>query len=145
MSDLSHGEVVLLIVLIWATWIIFYCAGENNLLGYMSDTISDFGKQLSESTTKTKEEAIPMEKNCVCSVCGHEFAIMKDSVYLAQEKSTLFERMGGNEPTVFNAIDCPNCSCQMILKERVPKIVLVVPPIDLQPDLSKANDKEMWK
>lgn len=43
MNDLSRGETVLLIVLIWATWIIFYWAGKNNLLGYMSDTISDFG------------------------------------------------------------------------------------------------------
>jgi len=58
MNDLSHGETVLLIVLIWATWIIFYWAGKNNLLGYMSDTISDFGKQLSESMRKTEEVKI---------------------------------------------------------------------------------------
>ena len=58
MNDLSRGETVLLIVLIWTTWIIFYWAGKNNLLGYMSDTISDFGKQLSESMRKTEEVKI---------------------------------------------------------------------------------------
>ena len=58
MNDLSRGETVLLIVLIWTTWIIFYWAGKNNLLGYMSDTILGFGKQISESMRKTEEVKI---------------------------------------------------------------------------------------
>ena len=61
MNNLSCGETALLIVLIWTTWIIFYWAGKNNLLGYMSDTISDFGKQLSESMRKT--EGVKITKN----------------------------------------------------------------------------------
>ncbi len=58
MNDLSRGETVLLVILIWTTWIIFYWAGKNNLLSYLSDTISDFGKQLSESMRKTEEVKI---------------------------------------------------------------------------------------
>lgn len=57
-----------------------------------------------------------------CSVCGCEFQITLGAVYLAQDEPTLADCLSCKAPTIFNAIDCPNCSCQMILKSRLPKM-----------------------
>ncbi len=63
------------------------------------------------------------KKYCECSVCGYEFFITSSSVYLAQNEPTIAEYLSGRTPAIFNATDCPNCSCQLILKDRVPKMV----------------------
>lgn len=86
MNDLSRGETVLLIFLIWTTWIIFYWAGKNNLLGYMSDAISDFGKQLSESMRKTEEVKITKnEKDGLIELlCTAGWNVFTDSNAISQ-------------------------------------------------------------
>lgn len=61
---------------------------------------------------------------CECLVCGCEFMITLGAVYLVQDEPTLADRLSCKAPTVFNAIDCPNCGCQMILKGRIPKVVI---------------------
>jgi len=86
-----------------------------------------------------------MKNRCKCSVCGHKFAINKSSVYLTQETSTLADRLFGKTPNVFNAIDCPNCNCQMLLKERMPRLDLtkVIPPMsDEARELLKTTKNE---
>lgn len=41
---------------------------------------------------------------------------------------TVIDFLTGKKNTVFNAIDCPNCGCQIILKKRVPTMVTVITP-----------------
>ena len=56
-----------------------------------------------------------------CSVCGKRFAPCKESVYLASESTSLTD-VFTKAPRVYDAIDCPGCGCQILLKIRIPKI-----------------------
>lgn len=64
------------------------------------------------------------EKNRIeCSVCGHKFPIEKKSVYQVQDQPSFSDLLTGKTPVIFNAIDCPECGCQMVLKGRIPAVV----------------------
>lgn len=56
-----------------------------------------------------------------CSVCGKRFMPYKETVYLASETPTLGTLLT-KAPTAYDAIDCPRCGCQKLLKIRIPKI-----------------------
>ena len=48
-----------------------------------------------------------------CSVCGNGIKLKKEKVYIAKECNSLVNS------TIYNAIDCPFCGCQTILKKRL--------------------------
>ena len=53
-------------------------------------------------------------KGIFCDICGNYIEPNKDLVYeVSKTKYTLVEN------DKYNAIDCPRCGCQIILKKRV--------------------------
>lgn len=48
-----------------------------------------------------------------CSVCGTLLNLTKDKIYLVKGVSVLTGRY-----TLYDAIDCEQCGCQNVLKER---------------------------
>ena len=54
-----------------------------------------------------------------CEVCKKRFPIRWGSVYRASEPVTGFCALT-NPGKVYDAIDCPHCGCQHLLKERFP-------------------------
>lgn len=48
-----------------------------------------------------------------CSVCGNGIKLKKEKVYVVRECNSLVNA------TTYNAIDCPFCGCQTILKKRL--------------------------
>lgn len=56
-----------------------------------------------------------------CKICGCEFAITKQERYIASDNDTVgFGAAFGSkrEATIYDAFDCPNCGCQMIIQPR---------------------------
>lgn len=56
-----------------------------------------------------------------CIVCGKRFMPDKESTYLVCNPVTALSALC-NTPNVHDAVDCPRCGCQQLLKIRVPKI-----------------------
>ena len=56
-----------------------------------------------------------------CSVCGKRFMPNKESVYLASECPSVID-VFTKAQREYEAVDCPRCGCQKLLKIRVPKI-----------------------
>ena len=56
-----------------------------------------------------------------CSVCGKRFMPDKESVYLVHDPVTVFTVLSTAQ-SVSDAIDCPRCGCQALLKKRLQKI-----------------------
>lgn len=58
-----------------------------------------------------------------CEVCRMVFPLHSDEVYIVREKTTtgLAACFSGEELLLFDAIDCPFCSCQNRLTERLRK------------------------
>lgn len=48
-----------------------------------------------------------------CSVCGTLLNLTKDKIYLVKDVGILAGRY-----TLYDAIDCEQCGCQNVLKER---------------------------
>ncbi len=53
-------------------------------------------------------------KTLTCKVCGEEFRPHKDHRYTVVKNKGLFI-----PPLFFDAIDCPHCGCQVLLRERL--------------------------
>lgn len=55
-----------------------------------------------------------------CSVCGRDFALLVEDHYIsrAEGKSGIVAIVGGDEPKLHDAIDCPHCGCQQLLQGR---------------------------
>lgn len=55
-----------------------------------------------------------------CTVCGKQFTPVRTAVYLVLNapSGALAELTSG--PKTYDAIDCPRCGCQHVLKERLP-------------------------
>lgn len=53
-----------------------------------------------------------MNTKC-CEVCGEEFELRKNDIYIADVFNSPFEVSAH-----WNAIDCPKCGCQILLKRR---------------------------
>lgn len=65
-----------------------------------------------------------LNKKVKCTVCGHSFKLNKKMVYEIQEESTPIAILSLQKNKIYNAADCPNCSCQMVFKERIPKVII---------------------
>lgn len=57
-----------------------------------------------------------MNTKC-CEVCGTQLNIDKKNVYVAEVRNILI----GNSEN-WNAVDCPHCGCQNLLKKRYNKV-----------------------
>lgn len=55
-----------------------------------------------------------------CGVCGTELAPTKETVYTVREMKGLAGIFRG--ASYFDAMDCPNCGCQVVLVPRLPTI-----------------------
>ena len=55
-----------------------------------------------------------------CSVCFKKFELKKENVYRATETTGIVNMFVGEK--TYDATDCPFCSCQNILGERLRKI-----------------------
>lgn len=54
-----------------------------------------------------------------CSVCGKRFDIKKENTYTVDMTiDNVFSAL--TKQAVYDAIDCPKCGCQQLLKERKP-------------------------
>ena len=59
-------------------------------------------------------------KKIKCSICNYKFYIEKSKVKMVSESKGISGAISGN--TLFDAIDCPKCGCQNILKVRLNEI-----------------------
>lgn len=71
---------------------------------------------------------IPVEtkniKKITCKVCGK--SVYPKSEYVVKDRTVsggIAATLSGNydEPKIYDAMDCPECGCQMVLKERLRK------------------------
>ena len=53
-----------------------------------------------------------------CGVCGKYFIPKKENVYLVAEK----KMFSTQQVETYDAIDCPRCGCQKVLKLRMDKV-----------------------
>lgn len=51
-----------------------------------------------------------------CTICGKRFSVKKKYVYNVVFKQNEVLTFAGD--VIFDAMDCPNCGCQHLLKER---------------------------
>ena len=59
--------------------------------------------------------------NIKCNVCGCEFPPIAERHYIARDdgKVGIVAAFQANpEEKIYDAFDCPNCGCQMIVQER---------------------------
>ena len=57
-----------------------------------------------------------------CCVCGMRFEPRKEAVYQVTESLSVAQVLTDAAKT-FDAMDCPRCGCQQVLKVRMPKVV----------------------
>lgn len=54
-----------------------------------------------------------------CNVCGFEFEPNQENHYIARNAGKYgFANLAGTEEELYDAFDCPACSCQIIAQER---------------------------
>ena len=56
-----------------------------------------------------------------CDVCKKRFPIDKCNVYRVTEAQSI-SQVFTTPSKVFNAVDCPTCGCQHLLKVRLPEM-----------------------
>lgn len=56
-----------------------------------------------------------------CDVCGKRFVPKKEAIYKVDENACISGILPGMQKAQ-DAIDCPKCGCQHVLKERLPKL-----------------------
>ena len=62
-----------------------------------------------------------MIKKKKCDICNNKFYINKAITYLVQ---THLDSIVSLRPEIYNAVDCPNCGCQILLCKRLEKVQL---------------------
>ncbi len=78
-----------------------------------------------------------------CPVCGAKITLGTDSHYIARDDTSTGLTMlaGGQEPQIWDAVDCPECGCQVILGKRkrplVEKSTLTVEEAETKSDTER--------
>lgn len=62
-----------------------------------------------------------MERKLQCNICNFEFKIDKKQKYQVKSDSIMFRPIG-----IYDAIDCPNCGSQILIKIRLPKLTTTI-------------------
>ena len=57
-----------------------------------------------------------------CKVCGMRLKPTKETAYQVVESLSVAQVLTNTAKT-FDAMDCPRCGCQLVLKVRMPKMV----------------------
>ena len=65
---------------------------------------------------KKSEAKILFTRKRRCEVCGTKLVLDKSIVYLVVLENGALASLGSR--SFFNAVDCPKCGCQTILKQR---------------------------
>lgn len=78
-----------------------------------------YNPQLSCTNIK-KKEVKNMIKKVKCDICNNKFYIDKNKVKKVTENKGLSSLTNGS--TICDAIDCPNCGCQKLLKVRLSEV-----------------------
>lgn len=60
-------------------------------------------------------------KKVTCGVCGYRFTPQKDEIYTAQTPRSFLSSLT-SPPEYFDAMDCPHCGCQTMLKIRADRV-----------------------
>lgn len=55
-----------------------------------------------------------------CSICGEQIELRKENRYEVFIKASALQKSFGIKDRLYEAFDCPNCGCQMIMQERFP-------------------------
>lgn len=66
-----------------------------------------------------REDRIPGMREC--QVCGRPFPLVAEGHYVARDCYYMgLEAMlgSGREPMLYDAIDCPHCGCQNVMRKR---------------------------
>jgi len=74
-----------------------------------------------------------------CDVCGYRFTPDKEAIYTAEEPRAFVETLT-KSPLRFDAIDCPRCGCQIMLKIRADRVRVPATPDD--PESGVAEDED---
>lgn len=61
-----------------------------------------------------------MKRKIICTVCGHRFPIEDVTLYQVQAAGSRVALV--KTSPVFDACDCPKCTCQQLLQVRIPSI-----------------------
>lgn len=61
-------------------------------------------------------------KKIKCNVCKYRFSLNKAMVKKVYEPNNLFDNLSGKQIKIYNATDCPNCGCQIILSPRLKEV-----------------------
>lgn len=56
----------------------------------------------------------------ICDICGRGTIPQKPMIYIAEEPRGVMDTLT-QPPKRFDAMDCPCCGCQIILKRRYPR------------------------
>lgn len=56
----------------------------------------------------------------ICDICGSGTIPQKPMIYIAEEPRGVMDTLT-QPPKRFDAMDCPCCGCQIILKRRYPR------------------------
>lgn len=59
--------------------------------------------------------------NVKCNICGTEFHAIREKRYTARDlrRTGVIAAIGpSDEPKQFDAFDCPECGCQVVVQER---------------------------
>ena len=64
-----------------------------------------------------------LKKKIKCTVCNHSFELIKEMVYEVQTEVAPMGLILSRKNNVYDAVDCPECGCQMVLKDRMPKVI----------------------
>ena len=64
-----------------------------------------------------------MKGMVTCKICGRDFPLFSEEHYIARDPDREGGQIGAvivgkEEPTFFDAFDCPHCGCQYIVQER---------------------------
>lgn len=53
-----------------------------------------------------------------CSICGEQVELRKENRYEVLIKASALQKYFGIKDQLYEAFDCPNCGCQMLMQER---------------------------
>ena len=81
--------------------------------------------------------------NLKCKICGAEFPAINERHYISRDltKTGLGAIFGStDEPSLFDAFDCPNCGCQTVAQQRKREFV----PVTAEADDEEEMNRDPW-
>lgn len=80
-----------------------------------------------------------------CDVCGRDFALLAEDHYVARSDTKPGLSCLAGEVGLYDAMDCPHCGCQKLLKGRArslePKVTCAIARVEI-PEEEEDEDNE---